>query len=72
MLRLYTCVVGQHDLRLVALAAIICILSCYAAVDLLGRAQQSLAERRGAWVRAGAAIFGAGVWATHFLAEARL
>ena len=69
MLRLYTCIVGQHDLRLVALATAICILSSYAAIDLLDRARQSSAGRRRAWARTAAAVFGAGIWATHFLAE---
>lgn len=69
MLRLYTCIVGQHDLRLVALAAAICILSSDAAVDLLDRARQSSGGRRRAWARTAAAVFGAGIWATHFLAD---
>lgn len=35
MLRVYTCVVHEHDLRLVALAGLIAILGSYTAIDLL-------------------------------------
>ena len=32
MLRVYACITQQHDLRLVALAALICLLAAYASV----------------------------------------
>jgi PAS domain S-box-containing protein len=66
MLRIYGCIVDQHDLRLVALAAVICVFASGTAIDLLARAQQG---RRLAWSVVAAIIFGSGVWATHFVAE---
>ncbi|HUH85969.1 MAG TPA: MHYT domain-containing protein, partial [Stellaceae bacterium] len=69
MLRLYGCLVEQHDLRLVGLAALVCVLACAVAVDMLGRARQSVGQRQRAWSALGAATFACGVWATHFVAE---
>src|SRR5258708_5704810 len=66
MLRIYGCIVDQHDLRLVALAAVICVFASGTAIDLLARARQG---RRLAWSVVAAIIFGSGVWATHFVAE---
>ncbi len=68
MLRLYGCLVEQHDLRLVALAALICVFSSALAVEMITRARQGR-ESRAAWSALAAATFGAGVWATHFVAE---
>jgi PAS domain S-box-containing protein len=67
MLHLYFCTVEQHDLRLVALAVLICIFACGTSVDLMLRARRT--RRRLAWSAIAAIVFGAGVWATHFVAE---
>lgn len=69
MLRIYGCITEQHDLRLVALAIIVCLLACYTAVNMLMRARAAAGMRRRQWVAAAAIVFGAGVWATHFVAE---
>jgi PAS domain S-box-containing protein len=69
MLRIYGCIVEQHDLRLVVLAALICVFASWAAIDLLTRARQPQQNRRLAWSIVAAIIFGSGVWATHFIAE---
>src|SRR5579885_1005217 len=66
---LYTCVILQHDLRLVVLAAALCLFACFATVNLFVRAQASKPDRQMRWLSAAAAVFGAGVWATHFVAE---
>jgi len=68
MLRLYGCLIEQHDLRLVALAAVICVFSCALAIELIARARQARGNRA-AWSALAAATFGTGVWATHFVAE---
>ena len=39
MSRIYGCITEYHDLRLVILAALICLLGCYTALSLLGRAR---------------------------------
>ena len=68
MLRVYACITQQHDLRLVALAGLICLLSAYAAFSLAGRAVEASARGRFAWIVAGSVATGSGVWATHFIA----
>ena len=68
MLRLYACVTEQHDLRLVALAAFVCLLASLTTVGLLRRALATLGRMRLAWLAAGAVAFGGGIWATHFIA----
>ena len=70
MLRIImACVTEQHDLRLVLLAAIICLFACAAAVNLFIRARDSDGPRRIAWLTVAAFVFGSGVWTTHFVAE---
>jgi PAS domain S-box-containing protein len=65
----YACVTEQHDLRLVALAAVICVFACFATANLFLRAQGAVERRRLTWLTIAAAVFGSGVWATHFVAE---
>jgi NO-binding membrane sensor protein with MHYT domain len=65
----YTCITDRHDLRLVLLAAIVCIFGCFTAVNLFVRAREAIGKRRLALVSAAAAVFGAGVWTTHYVAE---
>jgi len=70
MLRiLYACLFEQHDLRLVALAAVVCLLGCFTAINLFADAQAATGRRRHIWHAAAATVFGAGVWTTHFIAE---
>ena len=67
MIRVLTCVTQQHDLRLVALSALICALGCFATVVLMARA---VADGR-ALVRSllpAATIFGGSIWSLHFVA----
>ncbi|HUK58856.1 MAG TPA: MHYT domain-containing protein [Stellaceae bacterium] len=70
MLRvLYVCVAEQHDLRLVALAAFVCLFACFTATNLYVRAEESHRARRLLWMSGAAVVFGCGVWTTHFVAE---
>ncbi len=66
MLTVYNCIVNEHDVRLVFLAAAICIFSCLTAVDLLRHARYS--AHRTIWLCVSAASCGFGIWATHFIA----
>ncbi|RAZ86617.1 bifunctional diguanylate cyclase/phosphodiesterase [Mesorhizobium hawassense] len=68
MLTVYNCIVNEHDLRLVALAALICGISCFSAVNLLRHVVQSTSRNRHAWLLIAAASTGFGIWATHFIA----
>src|SRR5215470_18055092 len=49
MFRVLTCLTGEHDLRLVALAAVICFLASFAAVSLTHRAAASSGKVRWVW-----------------------
>ena len=70
MIAVYTCLTQQHDLKLVALAALVCLVSTTIGVDLLARAKQRRGNRYGRLALACGAVFvgSIGVWATHFLA----
>ena len=67
MLRIYTCIAYEHDLRLVLVAAIICLFAALTAFTTLERARAS-ANRRLAWIALTAIVSGTGIWSTHFLA----
>jgi diguanylate cyclase (GGDEF)-like protein/PAS domain S-box-containing protein len=68
MLTVYNCIVYEHDLRLVALAAIICMLASLTAVSLLHHVRKSNDRMRHIWLAVSAMAIGFGIWATHFIA----
>src|SRR3977135_3733909 len=68
MLKIYNCIATAHDLKLVALAAIICALASLAAMNLLRHARKSSGQMRGVWLAISAISTGFGIWATHFVA----
>ena len=68
MLRIYDCIATAHDLRLVVLAAIVCLLASFAAINLLRHARQSRGQMRSVWLAVSAISTGFGIWATHFIA----
>lgn len=68
MLHVLGCIFQQHDLRLVALAAVLCALASWAAVTLASRAFVRAGWPRFGWAVAAGVVFGAGIWATHFIA----
>ena len=68
MLTVYNCIVYDHDLRLVLLAATICAISALTAVSLLQHMRAARGRSRSAWIALAAASIGFGIWATHFVA----
>lgn len=68
MLRLYDCIVEQHDHGLVLLAGVICLLASYTAISLIVRAGRLAGLPRLAWLGSAALVTGGGVWSTHFIA----
>ena len=50
MFKVKNCIVAAHDLKLVALAAVICALASYAAINLLRHARKSSGQMRGVWL----------------------
>ena len=68
MLRIVGCIAQQHDLRLVALAAVICCVACYTTVLLLSRAQAASGTVRITRIGFASLCFGCGIWSLHFVA----
>ena len=68
MLTVYDCIVNAHDLRLVILAAAICTLASFTAVNLLHHVRSSKGRMRQVWLGVAATATGFGIWATHFIA----
>src|ERR1700709_1351279 len=68
MFKIYNCVATAHDLKLVALAALICVLASFAAINLLHHARKSNDHMRSVWLAVSAVSTGFGIWATHFVA----
>ena len=68
MLKVVGCFVGSHDHRLVALAALVCALASFTAIQLLRHAQRSPGLLRYGWLGVAATAGGSGIWATHFIA----
>jgi len=69
MLRVLGCVYYQHDLRMLAAAACICIFACITARAMVLRAGDYQKARTClAWLLGAGVVSGAGVWATHFVA----
>src|SRR5690242_20565694 len=68
MYRIYTCLTVEHDLRLVVLAALVCLLATFTGLTLFRRALARSAEGRIKWAVGAGFATGCGVWATHFIA----
>ncbi|WP_280525357.1 MHYT domain-containing protein, partial [Methylobacterium oxalidis] len=68
MLKVVGCIIGAHDLWLVALAAGICSLAAMTAVELLRHARKAAGRVRPLWLCVAAIAGGSGIWATHFVA----
>ncbi|HEY3149916.1 MAG TPA: MHYT domain-containing protein [Dongiaceae bacterium] len=69
MIKVLSCITGQHSIPLVVLAAAVCAFGSFTALSLLTRARD---EKKGAidwrWLLAASAVAGAAVWSTHFVA----
>jgi diguanylate cyclase (GGDEF)-like protein/PAS domain S-box-containing protein len=68
MLTVLGCFVGEHNLWLVALAALVCTLASATAIGLLTHAGRAGRRSRYTWLAVAAVAGGSGIWATHFLA----
>ena len=67
MERIYSCLVREHDLRLVAVALLLCLAATWTAFQLADRARAASGSRALAWLVAAGGVLGCGVWATHFV-----
>jgi signal transduction histidine kinase/CheY-like chemotaxis protein len=68
MIKVYECIAGQHDPRLVFLAVLICFWGSFTALSLLSRARRRDGSIHLAWLSYAAGAGGAGIWSTHFVA----
>ena len=69
MSHILACVTQEHDIRLVLLAVLVCLLASLTAFKLIASGRDAAAARdRWMWTAAAAVVAGCGVWATHFVA----
>jgi len=68
MTRVALCMTQQHDLRLVSLAVLICLIGSVASVQLFGRIKSATGPSRLGWVILAGVGTGTMVWSTHFVA----
>jgi diguanylate cyclase (GGDEF)-like protein len=68
MLIVYNCIAYAHDLRLVALAALVCLLASFTVATLLHHVRRSTGQMYYVWLAVAATATGFGIWATHFIA----
>ncbi|HEX4096300.1 MAG TPA: MHYT domain-containing protein, partial [Caulobacteraceae bacterium] len=68
MFKVLSCVTGQHDLRLVVVAALICVMAALTAFRLFADAKARPRGARLFRVVLAALVAGIGMWATHFVA----
>ena len=59
--------VGSYDLKLVALSWVVAAIASYTALDLAGRVSAARGWRSIAWLVAGSAAMGTGIWSMHFI-----
>ncbi|MBM7044147.1 EAL domain-containing protein [Rhizobium lusitanum] len=68
MFSVLACIRDNHDIRLIFVAAVICLIGSLATMLLLSRAQECQSHQRRYWIAAAAFASGVGIWATHFIA----
>lgn len=66
--KVVACLTGQHDYRLVLLAAFFCIIDAAVTFEIYRYARLARGVRRTGWLFLTGAVSGLGVWATHFVA----
>lgn len=68
MYRVIACLTDQHDLRLIGLAAFICVLAATATFWILSNQNREDPVKRRTLVLLAATAAAAGIWSTHFIA----
>ena len=68
MFQIYNCLTTEHDLRLVLVAALICLLASLTAVSIFQLARTYWGRQRAVWLITAGLATGCGIWATHFVA----
>ncbi|MFC4255823.1 EAL domain-containing protein [Altererythrobacter xixiisoli] len=68
MLPILLCIQNQHDPWIVALAALVCVMSALGATMLCRQIQWATQQARIGWLMTAGIVTGLGIWATHFIA----
>jgi NO-binding membrane sensor protein with MHYT domain len=68
MLHVLGCITQQHDLRLVVLAAVLCLFACTTAMTMIARGRAAEGRSRTRWLVMGGIVAGCGIWGLHFVA----
>lgn len=68
MVRVISCLVTQHDWRLLLLAGAACLVTSFAAINLFRQARSTKGRTRYLWLIVTGICAGYGIWATHFIA----
>jgi diguanylate cyclase (GGDEF)-like protein/PAS domain S-box-containing protein len=68
MFKVYACLTTEHDLRLVAVAAAICLFVSMVGVSMFDRCRAAQGRSRLVWLALVGTSSGFGTWATHFIA----
>ena len=68
MLHVLGCLTQQHDLRLVVLAALLCLFACTTAMAMIARGRNSSGRLQTFWLVMGGVVAGCGIWGLHFVA----
>jgi diguanylate cyclase (GGDEF)-like protein len=68
MITIVDCLFNQHDLRLVVVAALICLAGSWTAIRLYRRGKAGEGTERFGWHFLGATAAGSSIWCTHFIA----
>jgi diguanylate cyclase (GGDEF)-like protein len=63
-----SCIATLHDMKLVLLAAIVCVSGCWVAFRLCERARDTSGSQRNGWIFLTSVAAGSSVWCTHFTA----
>jgi diguanylate cyclase (GGDEF)-like protein len=66
--RVYGCIIDQHDIRLVLLAALICALTAGTTFGIYSRVAHARGGLRTMWLLVTGVCAASGIWATHFVA----
>ncbi|MGE0024292.1 MAG: diguanylate cyclase, partial [Hyphomicrobium sp.] len=67
-MRILSCIATEHNIVLVALAALICSLGAWTSMGLLQRARARDGETFKVWIFLSAVAAGSSIWCTHFVA----
>lgn len=68
MMRVYSCLIVEHDPKFLFLAVSLCLLSAMTSLTLIQRASLAAAPKRLWWLLAAGMVTGLSIWITHFSA----